>query len=189
MNELAKQKDYLKWLCDKVPSDFGSRTYNKLLRYLFLHEFTYTMDMDENRAVQGASLRQEYAEEKCLDEYWMASYPCNILEMMVALARISEERTMRDEDYGNRTGKWFWDMIASIGLMDMDDVSYNDDVVQEKIDRLLKRDYGPNGQGGLFTIPSAAVDLRQVDIWYQAQWYFASCLHQKPLQLIDRKKG
>lgn len=189
MNELAKEADYLKWLCDKVPSDFGNRTYKKLLKALQSHDFTYTMEMDENRAVQGAYLRQEYADEKCLDDCWMASYPCTVLEMMIALARISEERTMKDDDYGNRTGKWFWDMIASIGLMEMDDNEYDDKFVQDKIQRLLDRDYSPNGQGGLFTIPNAAIDLRTVDIWYQAQWYFAACLHQKPLQLIERKKG
>jgi len=187
MNELAKQTEYFNWLCDQVPSDFGYRTYSRLLKDLYLEEFTYTIDMDENRAIQGCSLRIEYAEEHCLGECWMAEFPCSLLEMMVALARISEERTMKDDSKGDRTGKWFWDMIASIGLMDMNDEDYDADFVHRKLRKLLDRDYCPNGQGGLFTIPNTGVDLRKVDIWYQAQWYFAYCLDQKPLQLINKR--
>jgi len=180
---LAKETGYLEWLCKKVPSDFGTRSYKKLLKKLFCEEFTYTMPMDENRAIQGASMRKEYADENCLGDYWMASEPCTVLEMMVSLADICEERIMKDDAQGNRTGRWFWDMIASIGLMDMDDECFDEGFVHRKIETMLKRKYHPDGRGGLFTIPNVRKDLRTVDIWYQAQWYLAECLHQRPLQL------
>jgi len=175
--------EYFEWLCKKVPSDFGSRKYCKLLKTLYSEEFTYSMPMDENRAIQGASLRRDYADDRFLGDYYMATEPCNVLEMMIALASICEDRIMKDDDRGNRTGRWFWDMIASIGLLDMDDEHFDEQIVRDKIHTMLNRKYKSNGMGGLFTIPSTTIDLRSVDIWYQAQWYLAECLHQNPLQL------
>jgi len=179
---LSKETEYFKWLCDKIPSDFGEKTYDKLLKALFKEDFTYSIDRDENRAIQGAGLRKDYANEANLDEYWMATEPCSVLEMMVALADIAETRIMKDDAQGDRTGRWFWDMIASMGLMGMNDKDFNDDLVHEKIQVMLNRKYRPNGKGGLFTIPDTKIDLRETEIWYQAMWYLAECLHQKPFQ-------
>lgn len=179
MNKLAMQTEYFKWLCDRVPSDFGKKSYSKLLKQLYIEEFTYEGDMDENRAIQGASLRQEYADGKCLGDYWMAEFPCSVLEMMVALSSIIENRIMKDDSAGDQTGRWFWEMIASMGLMYMDDEHFREDVVHKKIQKMLVHDFGPDGRGGLFTVNNSSVDLRGLDIWYQAQVYLSSYMHQR----------
>ena len=36
---------------------------------------------------------------------------------------------MDNPDDGNRTGKWFFDMIRSLGLMDMDDRRFHKEAV------------------------------------------------------------
>lgn len=182
MTRLQKETEYFEWLCSKVPSDFGDRTYKELLRQLYLEDFKYDCDMDQNRATQGTSLRQEYANEKVLDDYWMAEYPCSVLEMMIALAEICESRIMQDETKGNQTGRWFWDMVSNMGLMRMDDKHFDAKVAHKKIQDMLEKNYDPDGRGGLFMIPNLKMDIRKFDIWYQAMLYLSECLHQKPLQ-------
>jgi len=178
MNDLKMETEYFKWLCDKVPSDFGTKSYQKLLWQLYLEEFTYKGDMDANRAVQGACLRQEYADCRCLGDYWMAEFPCSVLEMMVALARIIEDRIMKDPEQGDQTGRWFWEMIASMDLMHMDDDHFKESVVHKKVRIMLEHTYASDGHGGLFTVNNAAIDLRELDIWYQAQVYLSNFMHQ-----------
>ena len=95
--------------------------------------------------------------------------------MIVALA-LRCETIMEDPDYGDRTGKWFWGMIESLGLKSMDDTSFNRDYVDDVIDIFLSRGYGRDGRGGLFTIKHPKRDLRTVEIWYQMNWYLDSIL-------------
>ena len=96
--------------------------------------------------------------------------PCSVFEMMVALAQRCEA-VMDDPKIGDRTGQWFWGMIASLGLNGMSDNHYDEKYVKDVINRFLDREYEPNGKGGLFTIRNCEHDLRDVEIWYQLCWY------------------
>ena len=57
-----QRKEYFRWLCQfvygKKKSKFGS--YDKLLDILHNTEFTWTIDMDSNRADDGKSLRRRF---------------------------------------------------------------------------------------------------------------------------------
>ena len=97
--------------------------------------------------------------------------PCSVLEMIIALAIRLEEHIMDDPDIGNRTGQWFWDMIVSLGLGSMDDSKFDKAHAIDVIRRFLDRDYGRDGKGGLFTIEHCRYDMRDIEIWYQANWY------------------
>ena len=96
--------------------------------------------------------------------------PCSVFEMMVALAQRCES-VMDDPKIGDRTGQWFWGMIASLGLNGMSDNHYDEKYVNDVVNRFLDREYEPNGKGGLFTIRNCEHDLRDVEIWYQLCWY------------------
>ena len=39
------------------------------------------------------------------------------------------------------------------------------------LERFLRREYEPDGRGGLFTIKSGRHDMRKIEIWYQMMWY------------------
>ena len=105
----------------------------------------------------------------------IASYldnrPCSVLEMLIALAFRCEEHIMTDPDIGNRMGQWFWNMIVSLGLDAMDDSRFHEDRADYILDRFERRDYEPNGAGGLFTLNRPAEDMRRLDIWYQLMHY------------------
>lgn len=170
--------EYFDWMYNLVFTKkyFKGQSYKKLLWHLLDREFIYILDMDANRAADGVDLRYRFAyENHYLDEAMITEYlddgPCSVLEMMVALALRCEEDTMSNTDIGNRTGKWFWDMIVSLGLESMDDTDYEEMYTDNVLERFLYREYDPDGKGGLFTINNPYDDLRTVEIWYQMLWY------------------
>ena len=125
------------------------------------------LPLDENRLLDGLDLRFRFADE---NSYYIDG-DCSVLEMMVALSLRCEEHIMSDDEIGNRTGRWFWEMIDNLGLESMYDDNFDKVYADKIIYRFLNREYEPNGDGGLFTVRNRNVDLRKVEIWYQLMWY------------------
>lgn len=169
--------DYFEWLCGLVCGHLYSKriSYDKLLSYLHGTEFTYLLDMDENRALDGIALRWRFSWERGFNNVPIyLDGPCSVLEMMVALSVYCEENIMDNPNIGNRTGQWFWSMIVNLGLGAMIDRRFDKKFVSEVIDRFLNREYEPNGKGGLFVLRDCDRDLRNVDIQHQLCWYLNS---------------
>lgn len=160
---------YFNWLCNKVWS-FNTMMvlsrYSKLLQTLYLIDYTFDNDMDQNRAYDGLSLRNYYADENQTSEGIID--PCSVLEMMVALA-IKCEDIMCDPSKDDRTYYWFEEMLDSLNLTDQDDYNFDQGQVERRISIFLNKQYDANGRGGLFTILNADIDMRTKDIWYQMQ--------------------
>lgn len=180
MTREAIESEYFRWLYGLVSADYPTEQLStkKLLTRLHNTEFKCAMLRDENRAKDGVELRWRFAVRMGYrDEYdqlmEILNGPCSVLEMMIALAMRCEE-TMDDPDVGDRTGQWFWNMIVSLGLGSMSDARYDEEFVDVAIARLLRREYEPNGEGGLFTIRHCDDDLREVEIWRQMWWYMDS---------------
>ena len=134
--------------------------------------------MDENRANDGLDLRYRFCCENGYErsdlESELGNKPCSVLEMIIALAVRFEEQILQDPEYGDRTAQWFWKMLENMGLRFMNDLYFDAREAEDVIDRFLKREYSPDGSGGLFFIPECKRDLRRVETWYQACWYFNS---------------
>lgn len=148
-----------------------SHRYNKLLRALFDKKFYWKLNRDSNRAEDGLDMRL-YFEDKgvgTVDELDQElGNDCRVLEMMVALAKRCEDQIMTDPEIGDRTPDWFWIMIVNLGLFEMTDGNFDEDYVQDTLDRFLDRRYSRNGRGGLFELPeSHKLDMRRTEIWYQ----------------------
>lgn len=174
---------YFQWMSNLVCDGKYTRglSWEALFRELHQTIFTYILPMDENRATDGTDLRYRFGYEEgysrdellCLDDR-----ECSVLEMMVALALRCEEHIMDDPESGDRTGRWFFEMIENLGLADMDDEHFERETVHFVIRRFLDRDYEPNGEGGLFSLGSGDHrDMRRIDIWYQMMWYLNSILY------------
>ena len=164
MNE-GIDKRYFQYLCNRVISSRSPIQYNKLLKKLFQTNFEYSDPMDENRATDGRLLRYEFGyKERSIES-------CSMLEMMIALANRCETHLMYDVEIGDRSAQWFWNMVESLGLKGMDDAHYDEEYVNDILERFMKREYEKNGKGSLFTISNSAVDMRRTEIWYQMHLY------------------
>lgn len=168
--------EYFEWLCSLVRDSkpIKHRSYRKLMVYLYHTEFEYILPMDRNRCDDGISLRYRFGYEQGFDDTIIASCmdtPCSVLEMMVALALRCEEHIMQIPENGLMSGRWFWRMISNLGLEEMYDAQYDEDMVNCIIYRFLNRGYGPDGEGSLVYIPNSQYDLSTMEIWYQMMRY------------------
>ena len=171
--------DYFEWMSDIVCGKRYSKhiSFRKLLMHLHNTEFRYSIAKDRNRASDGAGLRYRFAlmrgyidEPECLDG------PCSVLEMIIALAIRCEESIMDDTSYGDRTGQWFWGMIANLGLGSMTDDRFDREIVDDILDTFMDRKYDRDGKGGLFTIRDCEYDMRKLEIWSQLNYYLNTVL-------------
>lgn len=151
---------YFEWLCEKVEAREETKCF---LNILHSTEFVAKVENDENRAVDGNTLRYEFEYECTILEVKapkieMSMY-CSVLEMMVALARrITFIRP-------GATSSWFWEMVENL----MRDSNGLD--IYEMLDRLINREYDVNGFGGLFPLLEPPCDQRKVEIWTQMHAY------------------
>ena len=169
--------EYFDWMYDYVCNGraHDGISYKKLFAFLYDTEFTYDIDNDENRAYDGISLRERFAntKESILydDILYALDKPCSVLEMILALSIRCEEQIMTDTRYGDRIKQWFWTMLKNLGLNLMTDDVFDKEYAEQIINRFLKREYSRNGRGGLFYIPDCEDDLRQHEIWTQLCWF------------------
>ena len=171
--------EYFDWLVDSVCGKRFAKeiSYRKLLSLLHSMEFTYLLNGDKSRAIDGVCLRRRFSMSVGFDDDYLDGYlkgPCSVLEMMVALSIRCEETIMDDPIIGDRTGQWFWGMITNLGLGGMTDYQFDRRDAENIIYIFLNREYEPNGKGGLFTINHCECDLRDVEIWSQLCWYLDS---------------
>lgn len=171
MDEIKER--YFNWICSKVIR--SGHPYNKLMRRLHKIPFTYILQMDKNRMVDGYALRYRFGYENDIPDSVIVNAldqdDCSVLEMMVALCIRCEESIMDDPDIGNRTSEWFTNMIKTLGLGGMTDDKYDETYVNKRVDIFLHRRYESDGNGGLFRLKHCTDDLRNVQIWYQMNWY------------------
>lgn len=165
---------YLVWLYRQVGPDSienrnRSRTYWTLLRFLYRKEFTWSNNVshDENRAHDGTDLRRQFLEETGLrPEGDFLEMGCSFLEMLVALSwAVSWEG-------GGTQAARFWEIIENLGLITCaDSTNLDEGVVNQILDRVINREYAPNGAGGMFPLANPEQDQRDVEIRYQSAAY------------------
>lgn len=179
------RNEYFRWMYRLVCSDRypNSPSYFCLLSLLDSIEFTYSIPLDENRAWDGADLRYRFGRERGLDdnliELLLDDRPCSVLEMLVALSIRCEEHIMYNPEIGDRTCHWFWIMLSSLGLKQMDDTRFDDGYSRFIIVRFLNHQYRYDGAGGLFTIPNCSSDMTTIEIWRQLMLYLNYIMDNK----------
>ena len=177
--------EYFNWLADKVDNGemTGRKRYDRLLSFLFNRPFDPAIRRDVNRAEDGCELRYRFGNEngyyKVEIKHELDDVECSMLEMMVALSIRMEETIMHDDDKGNRTAFWFWEMVDSLGLFGLDDRNWNEDAAISSVRRFQTRKYSPNGRGGLFIIRNPKYDMRRMEIWYQMNEYLNEYLGEE----------
>lgn len=167
------EMSYFDWLYDKVCSHkYGiKKEYYNLFHLLYSTEFTWTIEMDSNRAADGATLRYIYATDIYGDimvKEILSSKPINVLEVLIALSDRLDREYSGDPVTGSKAYKWFWLMIKNMDLYIFYDGHFNPSVVKHHINRMLNREYSYDGKGGLFYSKNPDKDFRDLEIWSQA---------------------
>lgn len=162
------------WLCGQVDnvSRNPKQTHHKLLKQLYTKEFVWLIPNDDNRLEDGKDLRREFIHETIHDESslrvdgeWL-HFGCSVLELMVGLSRKLAFEAEGEPYY------WFWRLMKNLGLQ-----RYTDDRriprrhIDDILDRLIFRQYDPNGNGGFFPLAGPCDDQRNVELWYQMSAY------------------
>ena len=179
---------YFDWLVESVTPyerNRGTKTYHRLMTSLFEANFRALINTDDARIDDAHSLRDSYARNFTnmtpadRNEFVNQGYAdsCSVLELMVALAIRMEEHIMSDNEYGNRTSQWFWEMVSSLGLSGMDDHHFDEAFVVNTLERFVDRTFMKNGCGSLFTVNDPRIDMRNLDIWYQMHAYINTLMN------------
>lgn len=170
-------QDYFHWLCEQVMIEQEDRAYWLLAKDLHRMPFYSLVPHDENRAMDGVTLREDYLSEiNCPKYVRLDLEECTLLEMLVALARRMNYETEDAHREVDHTAKWFWEMMDNLGLSEFDDDNYVRDgegllQVDDILERLVERGYSRNGEGGLFPLRRPDCDQRKAEIWYQMNAY------------------
>jgi hypothetical protein len=156
---------YFNWLCAKVlylEVHSPSTTYWKLFRRLFSTEYVWLLVGDDNRAMDGIELREEFLFESGFerDEGW-EHFECSVFEMLLALSRRAEFQARRTVSW------WFWHFLRNLGLEEQCDSVFDIDYVDAVLYKFVWRQYNAVGQGGLFPLSETNHDQTKVEVWYQ----------------------
>lgn len=164
--------EYFDYLCEifklRLPR---YKKYRKVIARLFETEYTWDLEMDENRAKDGLDLRTEFLCSRRLMMFDVWDDPCNCLEMLLAFSRRIEIEVMGTPGEDNLS-RWFWEMLHNLGLLEAD--IYEDKAEIDRIlDIWLSRKFTKKGRGNIFITHKNDTDLRDVEFWWQMQRYMS----------------
>lgn len=167
---------YLQWIINTT----GLKRYGRLSAILFNVPFRSRIHMDENRAADGLYMREEYIDRHQGSEYDISCHldgHCSVLEFLVSFSDRVEEAT----SYRHDRRYWVSYFLRNMGLIDFDDRYFADnpgregyvvESVMERLSKTLDRRYSYDGShGGLFILRKPPCDLRNVEYWWQMQYY------------------
>jgi hypothetical protein len=167
---------YFTWLSDQVGtgSTHPKARHDEFLTQLYMKEFAWNdIPGDNNRLEDGRALRYEFISQagyERVDARWMGM-SCSFLELMMGLSRRLSFLV------GREPREWFWHLVYVIGAHPCSDSNYRRAPVQlhnridAMMDRIIWRQYHPNGYGGFFPLDHPQEDQRFVEIWYQMNAY------------------
>lgn len=163
---------YLEWLYSLIGTVLNrnpARSHWLMAEQLYKKEFIWFVPNDDNRLVDGISLREEFIQSTNAerDQMWLEE-GCSFLEMLIALCRRLEFESRYDAYH------WFWKIIDNLGLSSYVDEEYDEEanlIINEVLDQVIERTYHRSGFGGLFPLQKADKNQREVEIWYQMSSY------------------
>ena len=80
---------------------------------------------------------------------------------------------MHDPEIGDRTSRWFWEMMVNLGLDIYDDYGYIESNVDHILYTFMHHQYASNGRaGGMFSVRKSGLDMTKTDLWLQLNLYF-----------------
>ena len=176
------RKDYLCWLMNQCQLEAeGSDGYLYLCEILLDTYFLSLIEFDENRAEEGRSLRDEWAEAEGGDisDIDLVPYTCNMLELILVMARRMAYEMM-DSQYEAGIGKWVMEILENAGLATFrndffeTDPEYHRNRIKSILKDIIYRRYLHTGDGGFFPAKYyTEKDYRRMELLTQMNNYLA----------------
>lgn len=165
-NRQDLREDYLHWLEPQLRDDTAAagKTYWGLLNFMFDTPFTWVVEMDANRVVDGTDLRTEFAREVRVRPRTMESLgPGSFLEVLIGLSRHLAFNA------GGESPGWSWELLTNLELHRLSDpfTSPKQRKAEEIMRVAMERSYSPDGTGGFFPLAWPDGDQTQIELWYQ----------------------
>lgn len=167
MNSTDICKKYRAYLTSLVHSERGGSGYPSPFLFDVLDEipFKSLVTGDENRIADALYMRHLWEVDST---YHISAIdkPVSLLEIMVILSQdLSFMCTGLVEN--SSVERWFDEMINNLQL----NFSENDDENRRILERVVTREYGSDGVGGLFPLRNPGQDQRKSELWIQANEY------------------
>ena len=176
--------EYLCWLMNRAQLDAeGPGGYRTLCERLQETEFVPQLEMDGNRNEDCLELRVDYATyctdiqdaDEC-DVTWMLEQ-CfgehgTMMELILVLAEKMQYETLESE-FEAGTGKWFRELLSNCGLhrCTNEEMEENPEDVEEILERIIYRQIGWDGEGGLFPLMYPIRNQRYAELIAQMNDY------------------
>ena len=167
---------YFDWLCELINLREG--VYDSLIFELYSIDFEWILPLDSDREYDGMVLRESFYDTRIV-KHQLKNKPCSVLEVLIALAQ-RFDFILDDEDRGDRTRIWFWEMIDNLGLKKFNNV-YLDTPYGRKFKKLnqirdicdiwMKRKFEYSGYGSPFPLDYPNEDQRKIDLVCQLNQY------------------
>jgi len=171
---LRWQEAYFHWLVPQVQEeDRSTRTYWDLYRVMFQKEFVFMSHtpLDDDRIADGLELRTEFLLNADAPRFLSPDGfgVCSFLEMLVALSRRLAWAA------GGEAPGWAWQLVVNMELNKLSDPMgpRKKERAEEILDRVIWRNYAPDGTGGMFPLAWPEQNQKEVEIWYQMAAYIA----------------
>lgn len=166
---------------------FDDSSHRELAGYLNSIPYEYLLDNDENRMYDGTAMRREFEDfangntERFGDRIGGASVDistapdgsaCTMLEFLVGFAY----RLCRDMFNDIKISEVVERMLEGLDIWKFVDEEWCvevEDRIEDALDIFLDRDYSYDGSdGNIFVVPDCEDDLRDVELWIQASWWY-----------------
>lgn len=172
-NTTKTKELYFQNLCEIIRFKYPNknnmdRRYEQLLRLLYSIEYIPACDMDNNRVADACEFRARWEEHT---GNYVGEMIFSVLEVLIALSVRVEFNIMNNEKYGDRTGLWFWEMMANTGIDIYDDTAYDETAIRVAVNHAMSGRIDRDGNGGFFVVESSKYDMRKGDLWKQFMWY------------------
>ena len=168
-----KALDYFNYLYN---FGFDDDQHHELALYLHSLDFAWSMERDENRMYDGLNMRREYEDYLAGREGDIPDedIPCSMLEFFVGFSHRLVRDMFGDEDFDRK--ELLGIMLGNLDIWRFDDSSWDKNAeteVTEILDIWEHREYNKHGEGSLFPMAYPDDDLREVDMWVQASWWYS----------------
>lgn len=146
---------YHEWLISLVdtPDEDFRYNYVKLMDFLDIVEYKWNNQKDENRAIDGINLRDEYSD--IYGDYgFRDGMPCTVLECLVALFVRYSDTILVDAGSESVAPELFFDCMECFGLLQYDDMRFDWRGVDEILEPWI------SGKITIFNMPTGDLFLQ-----------------------------